>query len=93
MRKVETDIQPKNGLCCHRRPIFIQSLCELLFLHYSMLVGLSEAVNMDDIERSNVNPLCHLKQKDLLDLIKHLSDLDHVAFSVSGGVFCSSHYM
>lgn len=63
--KVETDMQPKYGPCCHRRPIFIQSLCELLFLHYSMLVGLSEAVNVDDIERSNVNPLCHSKQKDL----------------------------
>lgn len=58
-----------------------------------MLAGLSEAVNMDDIERSNVNPLCHFQQKDLLDLIKHLSDMAHVASSASGGAFCSSHYM
>lgn len=58
-----------------------------------MLVVLSEVVNMDDIERSNVNPLCFsFKQKDLLD-IRHLSGLDHAAFSVSGRAFCSSHYM
>lgn len=48
---------------------------------------------MDDIERSNVNPLCFsFKQKDLLD-IRHLSGLDHAAFSLSGRAFCSSHYM
>ncbi len=55
MGKVETDTWPKNGLCYQERPIFIHSLCDLLFLLQSMLVLLSEVVNMDDIERSNVN--------------------------------------
>lgn len=61
MGKVETDVQPKNGPCCDERPIFIFSLCDLLFLLKTMLVLLSKVVNMDDIERSNVrliNSLC-----------------------------------
>lgn len=58
MGKVETDTWPKNGLRYQERPIFIHSLCDLLFLLQSMLVLLSEVVNMDDIERSNVNQFC-----------------------------------
>lgn len=43
-----------------------------------MLSVLSKVVNMDDIERSNVNSLCFsFKQKDLLN-IRHLSSLDHL---------------
>lgn len=43
-----------------------------------MLVVLSEVLNMDDIERSNVNSLCFsFKQNDLLN-IRHLSSLDHL---------------
>lgn len=57
MGKVETDTQPKNGVR-YERPIFIQSLCDLLSLLQSMLVQLSEVVNMDDIERSHFNQSC-----------------------------------
>lgn len=44
-------------------------------------------MNMDDIERSNVNQTCFsFKQKDLVD-IGGLSALDYAAFSLSGRAF------
>lgn len=87
MGKVETDTRPKNGLRYHQRPIFNHSLCDLLFLLQSMLMLASKVVNMDDIERSNVNRFCFsFKQKEPLD-IGALSSLDYAAFSVSGRAF------
>lgn len=90
MGKVETDTRPKNGLHYHVRPIFNHSMCDLLFLLQSMLVLL---VNIDDIERSNVNQVCFsFKQEDLLH-IGGPSVLDYAAFSISGRAFASSHYV
>lgn len=93
MGKVETDARPKNGLHYHERPIFIHSLCDLLSLLQSMLAQRSEVVNMDDIERSNVNQCCFsFKQRDLR-YIGGPPALDYAACSVSGRAFSSSHYV